>query len=215
MKVNDYTIQPALLVIDVQNGFAAKGGSYDQLGIDISTYLNVIPRIANLINICRDARIPIFYTQAIREPSGIDLLTNVHRILPKSRAERIRMKPICVRGTWDAEIVDEIKPTDSDHVIRKRRDSAFYDTEIGVWLKSTRIDTLIFCGIDTSISVESSLRDSFNLGYDVILMSDATASNIEKHYQSTLENVRGYYGLVMSIAEFNKFACSASQTTDI
>jgi ureidoacrylate peracid hydrolase len=210
MKVNDYTIQPALLVIDVQNGFAAKGGSYDQLGIDISKYLNVIPRIANLISICRDARIPIFYTQAIREPSGIDLLTNAHRILPKSREERIRMKPICVRGTWDAEIVDEIKPTDSDHVIRKRRDSAFYDTEIGVWLKSSRIDTLIFCGIDTSISVESSLRDAFNLGYDVILMSDATASNIEKHYQSTLENVRGYYGLVMSIAEFNKFACSAS-----
>jgi ureidoacrylate peracid hydrolase len=210
MKANDYTIQPALLVIDVQNGFAAKGGSYDQLGIDISKYLNVIPKIANLISICRDARIPIFYTQAIREPSGIDLLTNVYRILPKSREERIRMKPICVRGTWDAEIVDEIKPTDDDHVIRKRRDSAFYDTEIGVWLKSTRIDTLIFCGIDTSISVESSLRDAFNLGYDVILMSDATASNIEKHYQSTLENVRGYYGLVMSIAEFNKFACSAS-----
>ncbi len=86
--------------------------------------------------------------------------------------------------------MDEIKPTDSDHVIRKRRDSAFYDTEIGVWLKSVRVDTLIFCGIDTSISVESSLRDAFNLGYDVILISDATASNIEKHYQSTLENVK-------------------------
>jgi ureidoacrylate peracid hydrolase len=67
MKVNDYTIQPALLVIDVQNGFAAKGGSYDQLGIDISKYLNVIPMIANLISICRNARIPIFYTQAILE----------------------------------------------------------------------------------------------------------------------------------------------------
>lgn len=210
MKVNDYTIRPALLVIDVQNGFAAKGGSYDQLGIDISKYINVIPKIAKLIDICRTSKIPIFYTQAIREPSGIDLLTNVHRILPKSREERIRMKPICVRGTWDAEIVDEIKPTDSDHVIRKRRDSAFYDTEIGVWLKSVRIDTLIFCGIDTSISVESSLRDAFNLGYDVILMSDATASNIEKHYQSTLENVRGYYGLVMSIEEFSKFALTSN-----
>ena len=210
MKVNDYTIRPALLVIDVQNGFAAKGGSYDQLGIDISKYINVIPKIAKLNDICRTSKIPIFYTQAIREPSGIDLLTNVHRILPKSREERIRMKPICVRGTWDAEIVDEIKPTDSDHVIRKRRDSAFYDTEIGVWLKSARIDTLIFCGIDTSISVESSLRDAFNLGYDVILMSDATASNIERHYQSTLENVRGYYGLVMSIEEFSKFALTSN-----
>ena len=209
MKVNDYIIRPALLVIDVQNGFAAKGGSYDQLGIDISNYIKVIPRVAKLISVCRESRIPIFYTQAIREPSGIDLLTNVHRILPKSREERIKMKPICVRGTWDAEIVDEIRPNDSDHVIRKRRDSAFYDTEIGVWLKSVGIDTLIFCGIDTSISVESSLRDAFNLGYDVILMSDATASNIEKHYQSTLENVRGYYGLVMSTEEFSGFALTS------
>lgn len=209
MKVNDSIIRPALLVIDVQNGFAAKGGSYDQLGIDISNYIKVIPKIANLISVCRKSRIPIFYTQAIREPSGIDLLTNVHRILPKSREERIKMKPICVRGTWDAEIVDEIRPNDSDHVIRKRRDSAFYDTEIGVWLKSVGIDTLIFCGIDTSISVESSLRDAFNLGYDVILMSDATASNIEKHYQSTLENVRGYYGLVMNTEEFSGFALTS------
>lgn len=209
MKVNDSIIRPALLVIDVQNGFAAKGGSYDQLGIDISNYIKVIPKIANLISVCRKSRIPIFYTQAIREPSGIDLLTNVHRILPKSREERIKMKPICVRGTWDAEIVDEIRPNDSDHVIRKRRDSAFYDTEIGVWLKSVGIDTPIFCGIDTSISVESSLRDAFNLGYDVILMSDATASNIEKHYQSTLENVRGYYGLVMSTEEFSGFALTS------
>lgn len=209
MKVNDSIIRPALLVIDVQNGFAAKGGSYDQLGIDISNYIKVIPKIANLISVCRKSRIPIFYTQAIREPSGIDLLTNVHRILPKSREERIKMKPICVRGTWDAEIVDEIRPNDSDHVIRKRRDSAFYDTEIEVWLKSVGIDTLIFCGIDTSISVESSLRDAFNLVYDVILMSDATASNIEKHYQSTLENVLGYYGLVMSTEEFSGFALTS------
>jgi ureidoacrylate peracid hydrolase len=210
IKVREYTIRPALLVIDVQNGFAAKGGSYDQLGIDISEYVGVIPRIAHLIDICRNARIPIFYTQAIREPSGIDLLTNVHRILPKSREERIKKNPICVRGTWDAEIVDEIKPTNSDHVIRKRRDSAFYDTEIGVWLKSARIDTIIFCGIDTSISVESSLRDAFNLGYDVIVISDATASNIEKHYQSTLENVKGYYGIVMNSEEFRKFVPNSS-----
>jgi ureidoacrylate peracid hydrolase len=212
MKVNEYTIRPALLVIDVQNGFAAKGGSYHQLGIDISNYIKVIPKIADIISVCRESKIPIFYTQAIREPSGIDLLTNVHRILPKSREERIKMKPICVRGTWDAQIVDEIMPTDSDHVIRKRRDSAFYDTEIGVWLKSAGIDTLIFCGIDTSISVESSLRDAFNLGYDVILMSDATASNIDKHYQSTLENVRGYYGLVMSTEEFSRFAFTDSSS---
>ena len=205
MNLDGYRVNPALVVIDVQNGFVSKGGSYDQLGMSISHYQQVIPKISQLIALCRDAGIPIFYTQAVREQSGIDLLTKVHKILPKSREERIRKKPICVRGTWDADIVDEIKPVPADHVVVKRRDSAFHDTEIGVWMKSLGVDTLVFCGIDTSICVEASLRDAFNNGYDVILISDATASGSPKHFESTLEIVRDYYGLVMDIVSFGKY----------
>jgi ureidoacrylate peracid hydrolase len=150
---------------------------------------------------CRNAGIPIFFTQAVREASGIDVLTNTHQILPKSREERIMKRPICIRGTWDADIVDDIKPVDTDHIVIKRRDSAFHDTEIGVWLRSIRVDTLIICGIDTSICVETSLRDAFNIGYDIVLVSDATASSNIKHYESTLENVRDYYGIVLELKE--------------
>jgi ureidoacrylate peracid hydrolase len=214
IKLKEYTINPALLVIDVQNGFVSKGGSYDLLGMETSYYREIIPKINNLINLCRNVGIPIFYTQAVRESSGIDLLTRSHKILPKSREERIKKKPICVRETWDAEIVNEIKPTEGDHVVIKRRDSAFHDTEIGVWLRSLNIDTLIFCGIDTSICVETSLRDAFNIGYDVVLISDATASNNKKHYESTLENVKGYYGIVIDMKELFEFL-SQSQLSSI
>jgi ureidoacrylate peracid hydrolase len=214
IKLKEYTINPALLVIDVQNGFVSKGGSYDLLGMETSYYREVIPKINNLINLCRNVGIPIFYTQAVRESSGIDLLTKSHKILPKSREERIKKKPICVRETWDAEIVNEIKPAEGDHVVIKRRDSAFHDTEIGVWLRSLNIDTLIFCGIDTSICVETSLRDAFNIGYDVVLISDATASNNKKHYESTLENVKGYYGIVMDMKELFQYL-SQSQLSSI
>jgi ureidoacrylate peracid hydrolase len=202
INVQGHNVNPALMVIDVQNGFVSKGGSYDQLGMNVARYQHVISQISELIRLCRSVNIPIFYTQAVREKSGIDLLTKTHRILPKSREERIRTKPICVIGTWDADIVDEIKPSPMDHVVIKRRDSAFQDTEIGVWLKSIGIDTLVFCGIDTSICVEASLRDAFNNGYDVILISDATASGNIKHFESTLEIVRDYYGLVMDVKEF-------------
>ena len=205
MKIREYKINPALIVIDVQNGFVSKGGSYDLLKIDTSNYWAVIPVIKELIEISRAAGIPVFYTQAVRESSGIDLLTKTHKILPKSREERIMRKPICVRGTWDAGIVDDIKPAARDHIVIKRRDSAFHDTEINVWLKSLGIDTLIFSGIDTSICVETSLREAFNIGYDIILISDATASSNRKHYESTLDNVRGYYGLVMELKEFYRY----------
>ena len=202
MKINKHDVNPALLVIDMQNGFVSKGGSYDLMGIDTSTYLKIVPNIKSLIQVCRSSKIPIFFTQAVREGSGIDLLTRTHRILPKSREERIKMRPICVRGTWDADIVDELSPLTQDHVVIKRRDSAFQDTEIEVWLRSFGIDALIFAGIDTSICVESSLRDAFNHGYDIILISDSTASSVGKNYNSTMDNVRDYYGLVMNLEEF-------------
>jgi ureidoacrylate peracid hydrolase len=202
MRIKNYEVSPALLVIDMQNGFASKDGSYDALGIEISNYRQIIYNVCHLIDTCRRSKVPIFYTQAVREPSGIDLLTNTHKILPKSREERIMKSPICVICTWDADIIDEIKPTNTDHIVIKRRDSAFQDTEIEVWLKSIKVDTLIFCGIDTAVSVESSLRDAFNRGYDVILISDATASINKMRYESALENVKEHYGLVMDSRDF-------------
>ncbi|TLX88545.1 MAG: cysteine hydrolase [Thaumarchaeota archaeon] len=202
MKIKNHEINPALLIVDMQNGFVSKGGSYDLMGLNVSRYCEVVPYLKRLVAFCRRVKIPIFYSQAVREESGIDLLTRSHRILPKSREERIKKRPICIRGSWDAEIVDELMPSLDDHVVIKRRDSVFQDTEVEVWLRSLGIDSIIFSGIDTSICVESSLRDAFNHGYDVVLISDATASNNLDHYNSTLDNIRNYYGLVMNLDEF-------------
>ncbi|MDW0135836.1 MAG: isochorismatase family cysteine hydrolase [Nitrososphaeraceae archaeon] len=205
MKIRNHQIHPALLIVDMQNGFVSKGGSYDLMGINVSRYAEVVPTLKRLIDYCRSVKIPIFYSQAVREESGIDLLTRSHRILPKSREERIKKRPICIRGSWDAEIVDELKPSADDHVVIKRRDSVFQDTEFEVWLQSLGIDSIIFSGIDTSICVESSLRDAFNHGYDIVMISDATASNNLDHYNSTLDNIRNYYGLVMNLGELTSF----------
>lgn len=190
-----------LVVVDMQNGFVAKEGSYDKLGMNTPLYREIIPKVKDLIALCKSLDIPVFYTESVREASGVDLLTKVHTILPKSREERMKV-PITVRGTWDAQTIDEIKPTEDDFVVIKRRDGAFQDTELRVWLQSFGINLLVFCGVDTSICVETSIREAFNIGYDIILISDATASGIKSHYQTTLDRVRDYYGLQMSYDRF-------------
>jgi ureidoacrylate peracid hydrolase len=48
------------------------------------------------------------------------------------------------------------------------------------------------------------LRDGFNIGYDVALISDAIASGNTEHYKTTLERVRDYYRLVMNIERFKR-----------
>ena len=105
-----------------------------------------------LISFRRNKSVPIFYTQAVRKPSGINLLINDHRVLPRSREERLKMIPISVRGTLDADIIDEIKSTDEDPLLIKRCDSAFQDTEIGVW-RSTAYEfrCVKVCAVDQAI----------------------------------------------------------------
>ena len=193
----------ALVVVDMQNGFVSPEGSYGKLGMNISHYRSIIPKIRELIDYCRKVGIPIFYTEAVREASGIDLLTHVHILLPKSREETHKV-PICIRGTWDGNTIDELKPTDEDHLIIKRRDGAFQDTEFRMWLQSLGVNTLVFCGVDTSICVETSLREAFNLGYDILLISDATASGNQQHYKTTLERVSNYYGIALNFERFKK-----------
>jgi len=50
-----------LIVVDVQNGFVSKGGSYDKLGMNIVNYQRVIPTIKQLIDFCKFTNPSIFY----------------------------------------------------------------------------------------------------------------------------------------------------------
>ena len=100
---------PCLSCYRYAEWFRIKGRIYDKIGYNTTMYREVIPKIKDLIEFCRSMGIPVFYTEAVKEDSGIDILTNVHNILPKSRQERLKI-PICVRGTWDGVTIDELKP---------------------------------------------------------------------------------------------------------
>ena len=194
-------IRPVLLVVDMQNGFCGVGGTFDKFGFNIAPYRAIIPRLQYLIASMRTLRVPVYYSKAIREASGLDCIDRVHRIIPDSRREKIATMPLCIRATWDSDIIDELQPLAEDYVVEKRRDSVFQDTEFELWLRAFRADTIIFSGIDTYICVESSVRDAFNKGYDVILLRDCVASRNLMHHQTTLDQVAEAFGWVLSADE--------------
>lgn len=196
-------VRPALLVIDVQNCFMAYGGAFDQMKFDIRPYRTIIEPLNRTIKQAHALHVPVFFTKAIREKSGLDLLSRVHRILPRSRQERIRRMPLAIKGTWDSEIIQEIDVDFSrDHVLEKRRDSAFLGTELEVWLKALHVDTLLLSGVDTAICVESTLRDAFDRGYDIIVLSDTTASRSLGFYERSLAVADENFGAVLTSSDF-------------
>ncbi|MEX0998357.1 MAG: cysteine hydrolase [Thermodesulfobacteriota bacterium] len=191
-------IKPILLVVDMQNGFCGKRGSFDKFGFNIEPYRAIIPNLKKTIDYFRANQTPIYYAKAVREESGLDLLDRVHKILPESRKEKLDDMHLCIKDTWDADIIDEIYPKPRDFIVEKRRDSVFQDTEFELWLRSFGADTIIFTGIDSYICVESSARDAFNKGYDVIMLSDCVASREENLHKASLAEIKEAYGWVMS-----------------
>jgi ureidoacrylate peracid hydrolase len=90
-------VVPALVVVDMQNGFVSEDGSYDKLGMNTSNYREIIPRLKELIEFCRSKEIPVFYTEAVKEASGIDVLTKIHNFLPKIKTRETQVSNLYLR----------------------------------------------------------------------------------------------------------------------
>jgi nicotinamidase-related amidase len=87
-------------------------------------------------------------------------------------------------ANWDA-FVDEVQPDTRDIVITKHQWGAFYGTDLDLQLRRRGRRTIILGGISTNIGVESTARDAYERGYQLILVEDAMASmRAEDHVAS-------------------------------
>lgn len=171
---------PALIVVDMQNGFCHGDGFMNKIGLGHEASATAIGPIARLLDGARSAGIPIFFTRySLNEDySDAGLLLDVF--------PAIRGTGGMVRGTWDADVVDELKPQPGEVVIDKTRYSAFYKTDLEDKLEQRGVDTLIVCGVTTNICVESTVRDSFFRDIRVVVPRDATAAVTPELHEGSL-----------------------------
>jgi ureidoacrylate peracid hydrolase len=169
----------ALLIIDVQNYCTGTGKSeYFRQSLGAI----VLPNVRRLQSACRTAGIEVTY-------SVIENMTRDGR----DRSLDYKISGIDVpRGSWEAQIVDEIAPAEDEMIFRKTSSNVFISTNIDYVLRNLGIRSLIVAGIMTDQCVESAVRDACDLGYLVTLVTDAcTTTSAERHNQSLL-GIRGY-----------------------
>ena len=191
----------AMVVVDMQNGFASKGGMLDIAGVDISGAPAVVQSIGTLLTAARGAGIPVVYLQMGFKPdlsnSGGPESPNWHKELALRLMNcRPELKGrLLVEGTWDFAIVDELAPRPGDLVIMKTRYSGFARTNLDAELHARGIRYLLFTGIATNVCVESTLRDAFFLDYWPILIADAAmAAGTPAMHDATILNVESFFG---------------------
>jgi nicotinamidase-related amidase len=88
-----------------------------------------------------------------------------------------------------AEIVTELSPTREDLVITKHQWGAFYGTELDLELRRRGIKTIVLCGISTNYGVESTARDAYERGYDLIFAQDAMAARTKADHEFAVTRI--------------------------
>ncbi len=158
-----------LLVIDMQNGFCHDDGSFGgAMGLDITPLKESISGCVELVKAAREKNYPIAFTRYLYKEDYSDGGVLVNDLMP-GLAEVDSLK----EGTWDVEIIDELKPSEDEFVLNKNRPSAYYNTGLENWLKENNLKQLIICGVTTSICVETTTRDLSQEDYRVVIASDA------------------------------------------
>ena len=76
-------------------------------------------------------------------------------------------------GQAGCEFQVALTPLELEHVVEKNVPDAFANTGLERWLRTRNIQQLIFCGVITNNSVESSVRSAGCLGFDATVVEDA------------------------------------------
>jgi ureidoacrylate peracid hydrolase len=201
----------AVVVVDMQNAFASKGGMLDIAGTDISGAPRVVSSIKIILDAARQAGVPVVYVQMGYKPdlsnSGGPNSPNWHKELAMHLMNcRPELKgKLLTEGTWDFAIVEELKPEPGDLVVIKTRYSGFAGTTLDSQLRTRGIRYLFFVGIATNVCVESTLRDAYFQDYWPILIADgAMPAGPASQHEATLFNVENFFGWTIHAEEFVK-----------
>jgi ureidoacrylate peracid hydrolase len=198
----------AIVVVDMQNAFATKGGTLDIAGVDLADAPRVVRTIRGVLDAARPAGVTIAYLQTGYKPDLSDAGGPRSPNYYKETAMRLMCSnsalkgKLLTEGSWDFALVEELAPQPGDLIVTKTRYSGFAGTTLDSQLRVRGIQYLFFTGIATNVCVESTLRDAYFLDYWPILLADATMPAGSQNVQdATIFNVESFFGWTMKSAD--------------
>jgi nicotinamidase-related amidase len=102
---------------------------------------------------------------------------------------RSNIKPYAIEGTYGEEIIEELTPNSNDYIIRKRRFSGFYGTDLDLYLRELGIKSLLLLGGPTHVSIRYTAVDAYSKRYRVFIIMDCTDSPTKGLFESAIEDM--------------------------
>jgi len=140
----------ALVLIDFQNDYFPGGA------VELHEPEQAADNARLLLAACRDRGVACIHVQ--------------HEMPPE------RGVPFLLPGTEGQKIFSAVAPRQREDVLIKHYPNAFSDTNLLDVLNKSQIDHLMICGMMTHMCVSTTARAALELGMDVTIVADATAT---------------------------------------
>ncbi|MFG2970362.1 cysteine hydrolase family protein [Streptomyces sp. NPDC048288] len=167
-----------LIVVDIQGGDVEPSAARTEIP-HMDGRAERMPRVRELIRRTREQGIPVVWIQEVHKPNLVD----IGRELDGSEG------PHCIEGWPETELSQGLRPRPDEFLIRKRRYSAFFGTELEIVLKAYRAETLILIGGLTDVCVHYTAVDAHQHDYRVRVVTDCVGGSSREAHDAALRAI--------------------------
>ena len=178
-----YGKRPALLNIDLANAWTRPGNAFTCDGMD-----TIIPATQKLLEAFRRRCLPVIYTTTAYDVTDRNVPGDMGMWHHKIPVEVLKA------GSEAAAIDSRIAPREGEHVIVKKRASAFHGTYLSGMLKTMRVDTVIVTGVTAAACVRNSIEDAIAEGFRPIAVREAVGDRIAGAVEWNLFDIDAKFG---------------------
>lgn len=175
----------AVLIVDMLNEYVSENGK-----IYCDKAIEIIPVIQKLKKIIKDY-------------GGKCVYVNTSHI-GNDDPEIKKWGQHAMRGTWGAEVCEQLSMEEDDIEVYKRTYDGFYNTELEITLRSLHITDVIVVGIHTHVCVLQTALGAFYRGFNVIVLEDGMTTGYKPNHESRLRFFQTHVGTLTNLSEFCK-----------
>ncbi len=175
--------KPALIIIHMQHSIVDDAGKVAFLGQGkAAREAGIIPRQQAMIKAFRAKKLPVIYVNSVSKPDAV--------LSPYGRFfSRFKSIPANLPGSKDVEVIPELAPLPGEPVLGNFIFSIFSNSNLENVLKQKGANTLVLSGLATEMAILSSVLNGVDLGYNLIVPSDASASANARAHEMIMNNM--------------------------
>src|ERR1700724_4739686 len=178
----------AILIVDVQNDFCAEGGAMHREGRDLSLVKAMVPRLANLVDAARDAKVRCIWIRNVYNTAPNWYLSEVWLEHAQRRRRGAYLTiPVCEPNAWNGDFF-QIKPSPDEAIVTKHRYGAFESSDLDLVLRSQGVHTSVMTAAAPNACAETTARQASLPASYVASTSACTATYDQADHEATSRN---------------------------